>query len=434
MKAANEFARWLMAGLLTVVPLIAGAASDPDAVAKALEQMNRRLDQLEARNQQLTVRVDELTKQNEQLRATAPVPPPAAATPVAVAAAPAAAPRDEWESRIRLGGDFRFRHENTENSLLVNDRTRETIRARVNAAIKVNDKIKGEIGFSTGGRDPRSGNATMGEAEARKEIGLDLGYMTWQALDSLSLTVGKMREPYVRPGRSQFFDNEIRPEGVAVNYKDGRGIFGTAFNFWLEERAVLGDSTLRGGQVGWDGTLGMAKLKAGVGYWDYHEVQGRFPGFGNSIVNELGNTIVGIGTSARYLYDYNIGQAFAETTFPVARIPLTLFADYGHNYEAGNGLDTAYSVGVVVGKASKVGQWEAGVLKQKVEKDALFAHWTDSEFAGGVTDNDGYAWRVSWMAMKNLLITGNYYDTQFNVDVGNEADFDRWQLEFNFTF
>ncbi|HEY6640769.1 putative porin [Povalibacter sp.] len=431
MRTAIDLAKWMVAAVLAAVPVVASAASDPDAVAKALEQMNRRLDQLEERNQQLTMRVDELTRQNETLRAANPAPQPPVAVPPAAAAA---APRDEWESRIKLGGDFRFRHENTRNELLADDRTRESIRARLNAAIKVNDKIRGEIGIATGGRDPRSANASLGEAEARKDIGLDLGYMTWQPLDTLSLTAGKMREPYVRPGRSQFFDIEIRPEGLALNYKDGRGLFGTAFNFWLEERAVQADSMLRGGQVGWDGTLGVAKLKAGIGYWDFHKVRGRFPGFGNGILNELGNSIVGTGANARYLYDYDIGQVFAETTVPVASIPLTLFADYGHNYQAGNGLDTAYSVGFVIGKASKIGQWEAGVLKQKVEKDALFAQWTDSEFAGGVTDNDGYAWRVSWMAMQSLLVTANYYDTQFNVDVGNEAHFDRWQLEFSFTF
>ena len=88
----------------------------------------------------------------------------------------------------------------------------------------------------------------------------------------------------------------------------------------------------------------------------------------------------------------------------------------------------------LLGKASKVGQWEAGILKQRVEKDALFAHWTDSEFAGGVTDNDGYAARVAWMAMKNFVISANFYDTEFNVDVGNQADFNRWQLEFNYTY
>lgn len=417
----------------------AATSSDSEAVARALEQVNRRLDALEQRNQQLATQIDELTQQNQTLRAQNQALEARSEVPVQQAAVqppvkPAAPAREEWESRIRLGGDFRFRHENIDNSLLTDDRTRESIRARLYASIKVNDSIRGEIGIGSGGLDPRGGSATLGAAESRKEIGLDLAYMSWRPIEELTLTAGKMREPYVRPGRSAFFDNEIRPEGLAVNYKDRHGIFGTAFSFWLEERAVQADSMLRGGQIGWDGALSVAKVKFGAGYYDYYNVQGRFPGFANSLVNEFGNTIIGSGAAARYVYDYNIGQLFAEATFPVAGIPLNLFADYGHNFEADNGLDTAYSVGFLVGKASNPGLWEAGVFNQVVEKDALFAHWIDSDFGGGVTDNSGYSYRVAWMAMKNLLINVTYLDTEFNVDVGPQADYDRWQLDFNFNF
>lgn len=424
----------VIAMLLAAMP-VANAAADPEALARALDEVNRRLDQLERQNQQLATRVDELTRQNESLLAAAPAPAsqaPPAQVAKAEAPKPATAP-DEWASRIKLGGDFRFRTETIDNSLSPADRNRDTVRARMSAAIKISDSIKGEIGIGTG-TDPRGGSLTLGEASSRKDIGLDLAYMSWRALDELTLTAGKMREPYVRPGRSQFFDNEIRPEGLALNYQDSRGLFGNAFDTWIEERALLSDSKLRGGQFGWSGELGAAKLKVGAGYYDYYNVQGRFPGFGNGIVSEFGNTITGTGAAARYAYDYDIGQLFAETTFPVAGIALNLFADYGHNFEADNGLDTAYSIGLLVGKASKPGQWEAGVLTQKVEKDALFAQWTDSDYGSGVTDNDGYAWRLAWMAMKNVLLNVTYYDTRYNVDVGTEQDYDRWQLDFNFTF
>ncbi len=426
-----------VAMLLAAAPA-ANAASDPDALARALDQVNRRLDELERQNQQLASRVDELTKQNESLRAAgaAAAPVPSSAVPsahVAKADAPNVTPADEWASRIKFGGDFRFRTESIDNSLVSADRHRDTVRARMSAAIRISDSIKGEIGIGTG-TDPRGGSLTLGEASSRKQIGLDLAYMSWRPIDELTLTAGKMREPYVRPGRSQFFDNEIRPEGLALNYRNSRGLFGSAFDFWLEERALISDSKLRGGQIGWDGELGAAKVKVGAGYYDYYNVQGRFPGFGNGIVSEFGNTIIGTGVAARFAYDYDIGQLFAETTIPVAGIPLNLFADYGHNFDADNGLDTAYSFGFLIGKANRPGQWEAGVLTQKVEKDALFAQWTDSDYASGVTDNDGYTWRLAWMAMKNVLLNVTYYDTHYNVDVGTEQDYDRWQLDFNFTF
>ena len=74
------------------------------------------------------------------------------------------------------------------------------------------------------------------------------------------------------------------------------------------------------------------------------------------------------------------------------------------------------------------------MLTQKVEKDALFGQWTDSDFAGGVTDNSGYVYRVAWMAMKNLLLNVTYLDAKYHVDVGQQATYDRWQLDFNVAF
>lgn len=434
MDLPKAFKTLMIAGLLAAaVPALADTSME--AMARALEQVNQRLEVLERQNQMLNARVDELTRQNTALVAANPAPAaPAQAetTKVASSSAPATA-ADEWASRIRLNGDFRFRHEAIDNAALPSERERESIRARISAAIRITDTIKGEVGFGSG-TDPRGGSVTLGAASSRKEIGLDLGYMTWQALDELSITAGKMREPYVRPGRSVFFDNEIRPEGIALNYKDQRGLFGTAFNFWLEERAAMSDSKLRGGQIGWEGDAGALKLKAGAGYYDYVNVQGRFPGFANSLVNEFGNTIVGSGASARYAYDYDIGQAFAEAAWPIAGVPFSVFADYAENLEADNGLDTAYGFGFLAGKASSPGRWEAGVLRQRMEKDALFAHWIDSDFGSGVTDNEGYSWRVAWMPLKNVLLNVTYLDTAFNVDVGTETDYDRWQLDFNFTF
>ena len=38
------------------------------------------------------------------------------------------------------------------------------------------------------------------------------------------------------------------------------------------------------------------------------------------------------------------------------------------------------------------------------------------------------------MAMRNLLINATYLDTRFDDDLGVETDYDRWQLDFNFSF
>ena len=111
-----------------------------------------------------------------------------------------------------------------------------------------------------------------------------------------------------------------------------------------------------------------------------------------------------------------------------------MFADYARNTAAGNRLDTAYNLGIMVGKASAPGRWELGVFTQRVEKDALFGQWTDSDFASGVTDSRGCVYRAAWMAMSRVLINLTYIDSKFAVDVGPEMSYERWQLDFNFLF
>ena len=118
----------------------------------------------------------------------------------------------------------------------------------------------------------------------------------------------------------------------------------------------------------------------------------------------------------------------------VGALPVELFADYGRNSAADDGLDTAYNFGVLVGKANAPGRWEFGVFRQKVEKDALFAQLIDSDFGGGTTDSEGWIVRGAFAPTRNWTLNATYFINQRNVDVGTEADYDRLQLDFNVKF
>ena len=52
-------------------------------------------------------------------------------------------------------------------------------------------------------------------------------------------------------------------------------------------------------------------------------------------------------------------------------------------------LDTAYSAGILYGKASDPRTWEIGYFYQKVEKDALYGQYIDSDWGAGNTDAKG---------------------------------------------
>jgi hypothetical protein len=422
-----------MLGLLMAQWVIVRADAEPASHVPdpTLQQILQRLDDLEAQNAQLRQQVGALVAQNTAMREQQ-ARTDVAASPTQQASGPDASP-DGWASRIRLKGDLRVRRESTDNEAASADRTREGIRARFGAQIRMNDNIEGEIALGTGGANPRGGSATLGGGVSRKDFDLDLAYMSWRALGDLTMTAGKMRQPFFRPGFSAFIDNEIRPEGIALAYEGAHGMFGSAFRYWLEERPQAADSLLSGAQAGWRASAGDLSLVLGLGYYDFGSVQGQLSRFGNGVVSEFGNSVVGAGADARYAHDYDVAQAFGEARLELGSTPLTLFADYARNSAAQDGLDTAYNVGVMVGKANAIGRWEIGILAQRVEKDALFAQWLDSDFGGGFADNRGETYRFGWMLLQNVLLNVTYYDTQYDVDA-EPLHYRHWQLDFNFTF
>jgi hypothetical protein len=71
---------------------------------------------------------------------------------------------------------------------------------------------------------------------------------------------------------------------------------------------------------------------------------------------------------------------------------------------------------------------------QFIDKDALFAQHIDSDFAGGVSDSQGWMLRAGFAPLKNWNLNATYYPTEANVDVGSEYDFARLLLDFNVKF
>src|SRR3954466_12438432 len=76
------------------------------------------------------------------------------------------------KAALSFAGDLRYRNETFDVQYVDKNRQRDRIRARFNANFRVNDTITGQIGLSTGGDDPRSGNQTLDGQNARKTFGL----------------------------------------------------------------------------------------------------------------------------------------------------------------------------------------------------------------------------------------------------------------------
>ncbi len=371
-----------------------------------------------------------------------------------------------WVSAFTWKGDLRYRNETIDQANTLGQRNRDRIRARFGFVAKVNDTVRVEVQAATGeGFDARSSNQSLSNANARKPLDLDLAYAEWAPNAQWKLTAGKMKYPWARTS-TYFYDNDVNPEGIALAWQAGAtGAFASVFYMHLAERATQADSNLLGAQLGWRGVFGDGgRFAVAAGYFDHGAVQGYNPFQDGNAGNAYGNTttsssaICRRGITVCLANDYNVVDLMGEAQFNVAGRPLTVFAEYAHNASADYtspsanpvlnapaGLDSAYSAGFTYGRASEPGTWEIGYLYQRVEKDALFAQWIDSDFAAGSTDGGGSAVRLAYAFARNWRFNVTYMINQTNNDVAAavtvptpqavfDRDYRRLQVDFNMVF
>src|ERR1700754_1068368 len=219
----NQLVSLAVAGALAIAAPQAWSQSDDLAALKAqLEALQAKVQELEKQQKAQAEATDKTTDMVAQNKANTP----------------------EWASRFTWKGDLRYRHENVDPEEASTDQTRHRVRARFGFTAKVNDTVTGTVQLATTGglntstnqTDPRSTNQTLGNGFDRKDIGLDLAYLDWKALDGLNFMARKMPQPFTKTG-SYFWDNDITPEGIAAKFARGP-FFASAFGFWLSERGA----------------------------------------------------------------------------------------------------------------------------------------------------------------------------------------------------
>ncbi len=444
------------AAALAPLPVLAQSA-DIEALKAQLAALSAKIEQLEKAQTQTRKTVDETQATADK---TADV----------VA---------QGNARLSFAGDIRYRNESFDVQYVNRNRQRDRVRARLNATYRVNDTVTGVFGIATGGTDPRSSNQTLTDTNSRKDFELDLAFVQWAPTASWRVTAGKQRYSWQRTP-SLFFDGDINPEGIAINYTKGN-LFTGVFYDWLAERALSfsnvasgtnTDSIMYGAQLGYKIPFSdsVALTLAGT-YFNFDGVQGYNPLFGGSSFGNTtttsaavcSRTLASTPATACLLSDYDIIEGYADLTASVGGRPLRFYIDYAKNSEAQinpvalEKLDTAIAYGFSYGAASAVkGTWEFGVLSQKVEKDALFGQMVDSDFGDGNTDSDGIVLRGAYTVARNWTINATYfmndlsndvpqsvtvfndatpapYDTQVITGI-NDRDYKRLQLDLNFRF
>ena len=351
--------------------------------------------------------------------------------------------------RWKWKGDFRVRNENIVQDYSI-DRNRSRVRVRLGFEAEVNPTVKAGFQFATTeSGDARSSNQTLGDVNSRKALDLDLAYVEWAPNAATKVTLGKMKQPLAMT-TSYFVDKDINPEGAALAFNHApTGAFVNAALFDLVERSSASDSTAVALQVGLRGKLNDdTSYVLAAGEMKHHNVKNFAVVQSGSAGGFFGNsTKMGcVGAATCLSNEFEVRNVLAEVTTVVADYPVVAFVDWAENTKAAK-FNKAIAYGVTLGKASLPNSWEVGVVSQKVEKDALYGQWIDSDYAAGNTDGDGYTLRGAYQVAKNWKLNVAYHMNETNNDVplfaivaGSsvvqvyDREYNRLQLDLNYTF
>jgi hypothetical protein len=386
------------------------------------------ISELRAQIAALTSRLDELEKAGVEAREE-------------VVAVRDSTSKMAWTEKIRLTGDLRYRYENIDDDRRDDDRDRNRIRARAEISARVSDTLKFGLGLASGGDDPLSTNQTLGNANSTKGINLDLAYYDWEILDNFHWVGGKYKNPVYRPQKHGLvWDGDLRPEGMSLKYDD-KSLFGhVGFNFINSDSGSSGNNdteTVYSLQAGYRTKLGdNVKLTIGGGYF-YAPIKGtscRDTLKGKCEVgdgNLFGNSLSPDGT---FLYDYEVVEGFAELHLKLGELPLIVYGDYVQNQDADD-EDTGYAIGFKLGAAKAPGTWQLQYTYQDLEADAVLGLFSDSDFAGGGTDNSGHAIKGGYQITKKTQLGLTYFINEYGEFTrSKDIDYERLQLDLKFKY
>jgi len=170
-----------------------------------------------------------------------------------------------------------------------------------------------------------------------------------------------------------------------------------------------------------------ARLIAGIGYFSYSNTIGNAPFYDGKA---RGNSV---DVNGDLILDYNELEIFAELDMTLGDMPFKVFADFVQNQDAGI-QDSGFAFGAALGKAGTPGTWQASWAYQDLESDAVIATFTDSDFGGSGTDNEGHVFRGKYALVDNWKLAGSLFLNEVDEFAGSPHDYDRLQLDLEFKF
>jgi hypothetical protein len=343
-----------------------------------------------------------------------------------------------WVDYTTLKADLRYRVERIDDAAKTYTRNRDRIRARLGVEVKPNDLLKVAIGLSTGQSDPISGNQTLTDGFAKKEMRLDLAYLDYNFFGDkpgeVHFLAGRMKNPFLTQNDDLTWDPDLTPEGLALKGQMTHGLatfYVQGGSFWIKERDPGSETMLAAGQAAvrlqfrpeLAVTLGGAydRYDNMMGY-DVIDWEGKNNSYGNSTVN-------GTGTNKAWATGFEPVVWLGQVDFWMGGLPIALFGQVGNNGKADEFGD-AHMFGLCIGKAKNPRTFEIGWSYAEVQKDAVPGMFTDSDRWGGGTDGKGHKVYARYQLAKGLQAGVAYFNDKKKIaDPTKEADYNRLQID-----
>ena len=64
----------------------------------------------------------------------------------------------------------------------------------------------------------------------------------------------------------------------------------------------------------------------------------------------------------------------------------------------------------------------------------MISTFNDSDFGGGQTDAEGHILKAKYAVSKSISLAGTFFMNEIDEFAGNKHDFDRYQLDVQFSF
>jgi hypothetical protein len=229
------------------------------------------------------------------------------------------------------------------------DRDRQRVRARLGVIARINADFSAGIRLATGSATDRvSTNQTLGQNFNKNTFLLDRAYLKYELPEWVSVSAGRIPNPWF--GTDLVWDDDLNFEGIAATLSNRNSVrafqpfltFG-AFPMREDDPPRRDDRWLYGVQGGFQWNLDSdTRLKLGVAYYEYRNVEGR---------READNASLG-AAYGKYEYEAGLRQkgntlfltndAFDPTFLGTSPVPLWGLASKFKEVNATVALDLAH--------------------------------------------------------------------------------------------